>query len=300
MRIPKTNPEEVMTLRESAVSRWPEVIRQFGESPKDWKLEEISHREEAKTARIVVRATHITGKRLTFKHELRPWNSDKFALQYARHIAAFETFPATEKFAISKPLFLDETQQCALYEYTKGKSLKDHLTNACKDRSDQLRIVESAGRWLDIFHRSRFKESRSFSVNWTLNRFREIRDEVEKRRIDIPNRALFLDGIEKVEEISAGLNSLKTMASAQHGDFHIGNLIWDGTLMTGIDISSEHVAPVGFDICKFLVDFTRRFWKATEVGQVIPREVSDAVLSGYTLVGPDDPGVRLVSFTQIL
>lgn len=296
----QNNPKEIMSLRESLVLRWPEVVHRLNMDPDDWKLEEVSHREEARVARIVVRATRENGTRLTLKHELRPWDSDQFSHQYACHNAAFAAYPKSDEFAVSRPILLDADQQCALFEYAEGKNLKDHLTFLCNNPDAQLKLVEAAGRWLDIFHRSRITEKRRYNVSWSLNRFGTIRCDLGDGRIEVPARALFLDGISKIEKIAKDVTDVETYGCVQHGDFHIGNLIWDGTCMTGIDISAKHVAPVGYDICQFLVDFVRRFWKAPEAGQVIPPEVLDAFFAGYTLVGKDDPSVCFLSFVQVL
>ena len=71
------------------------------------------------------------------------------------------------------------------------------------------------------------------------------------------------------------------------------NLIFDGTCLTGINISRNQPAPVGHDIARLLLDYTAilRSSKELENGQIISADAIEAFFRGYRLVGHDDPSV---------
>ncbi|MBT6098448.1 MAG: phosphotransferase [Marinovum sp.] len=292
----------LQTAEASARNLWPNACKAAGLPKSDWRLTLLHQRNDAGIAGCAMLAESELGTKLCFKHSLRPKNSDNYQSQFTHHLKSYDSFPHLTGYAVSKPLYLDKEQQVSIYEFAKGQNLRDYLTYDSPSQKSQLEVLETAGRWLDHYHRARPTEFRRFSPTWAVNRYCEIRKSIVSGKLGVPAPDLFLKGVSRIEEEATKLSGLETVACIQHGDFHMANLIWDGKILTGIDISAGHLAPVGHDVNKFLVDYVRRFRPASDVrkGQVLPPDVREAFFSGYTLVGPDDPTVRLFSHTQLL
>lgn len=293
---------QLQTAEDSAYNLWPNAYKAAGLPNSDWRLTLLHQRNDASIAGCAMLAESELGTKLCFKHSLRPKNSDNYQSQFTHHLEAYEAFPDLTGYAVSKPLFLDKEQQISIFEFANGQNLRDYLSYDCPSQKSQLVVLETAGRWLDHYHRARTTEFRTFNPRWAVNHYCQIRNRIETGKLGVPAPGLFLKGVSKIEEEAANLKGLETVACIQHGDFHMGNLIWDGKVLTGIDISTGHLAPVGHDVNKFLVDYVRRFRHASALstGQVLPPDVREAFFSGYTLVSPEDPTVRLFSHAQLL
>jgi hypothetical protein len=111
-----------------------------------------------------------------------------------------------------------------------------------------------------------------------------------------------LHGVERLSELAAKYSDQPTVSAVQSGDFHMRNLIFDGTCLTRINISKNQPAPMGHDIARLLLDYTAilRSSKDLESGQIIPADANEAFFGGYRLVGPDDPSVQFLPYAKIL
>ena len=80
------------------------------------------------------------------------------------------------------------------------------------------------------------------------------------------------------------------------------NLIFDGTCLTGLNISKNQPAPMDHDIARLLLDYTAilRSSKELESGQIIPADAIEVFFTSYRLVGPNDPGVQFLPYAKIL
>lgn len=282
--------------RAHAKAHFPEAF----EEGSPWKVSKIYTREDAQVARCVLKLIG-PGVAYTFKHEKAPIHRARFAKTFERQLAAFQGFPLVAGMAIAEPMRIDAKRQCAIFRYVEGQNLRDHLTYFCPTRELQLQMVERAGAWLDHFHRSTMEDHRRFYANHARNRYLDLRNDVEAGRLSVPETPLFTACIDALEQLAPNLRGQETVFALPHRDFHAGNLIWDGTTLTGIDLGAGTAAPVGQDINKFLIDYVRRFCAAEELapGQLCPDDVKEAFFSGYRLVGPDDPSVRLYAWGQM-
>lgn len=283
--------------REHAAAHFPEAF----EEGSVWKISKLHAREDAQVARCVLKIVG-PGVAYAFKHEKAPINKARFIKVFERQQSAFQNFSRVAGLALAEPVRVDGKRQCAIFRFIEGHNLRDHLTYFCPTRELKLQMVERAGAWLDHFHRSGFDEQRKFHPNWVKNRYLDIRNDVEAGRLKLPETLLLTACLDELEWLAPDLRGQDTISALPHRDFHGGNLIWDGTTLTGIDVGQGRAAPVGQDINKFLIDLVRRFCDADELapGRLYPADVNEAFFSGYKLVGPDDPTVRLFALAEIV
>lgn len=283
--------------RKHAEAHFPEAF----EEGASWKVSKLHAREDAQVARCVLKLVG-PGVAYSFKHEKSPVNRQRYAKVFQHQQDAFQRFPRISGLAMSEPIRVDAMRQCSIFRYVDGHNLRDHLTYFCPTRELQLEMLERVGKWLDHFHRSSIEERRKFHPNWTKNRYLDLRNSAEAGRLKVPETKLFTDCIDVIERLAPELRGQETISALPHGDFHAGNLIWDGETLTGIDLGSGGATPVGHDINKFLIDHVRRFCSVEELapGQLHPDDVKEAFFSGYKLVEPSDPTVRLFALTQLI
>lgn len=289
-------------LERSAEQGWESLLTQADLPQQGWSLTQLSKREDAQSARIVYRATHLDGFCYTFKHQLRPPRSEAFQRQFDTHKAVFETFAGSSEHQVPKPIWMDvETQSC-LFSYLDGEPLAEPMLRAMTDLPTQMDLLKRAGAWLDSFHRSHLDERRLFQPKYTLRHLRDFRAEIEAGRREVPAKRLFLRGIAHMEAIAPRYEGRQTVSCLQHGDLHMRNLVVSDHSVGGIDFSKMRAAPVGHDIAKFLLDYTRFMRPAQDIaqGQVVPKDAIEAFFDGYKLTGPDDPSVGFLLFSSLM
>ena len=93
--------------------------------------------------------------------------------------------------------------------------------------------------------------------------------------------------------IATKYSNQQTVSAVQYGDFHMRNLIFDGTCLTRINISKNQPAPVDHNLVQILINYTTflRSPKELENKQIIPATAIEAFFCGYRLVGPNDLNV---------
>ena len=96
-------------LERSAEQGWESLLTQADLPQQGWSLTQLSKREDAQSARIVYRATHLDGFCYTFKHQLRPPRSEAFQRQFDTHKAVFETFAGSSEHQVPKPIWIKQS-----------------------------------------------------------------------------------------------------------------------------------------------------------------------------------------------
>jgi hypothetical protein len=176
------------------------------------------------------------------------------------------------------------------------------MRDAAEDNARQLELLQLAGEWLDAYHRTKVSETRIFQPKHAVNYYHDLGEKIQSGDLKVAAKPLILQGVERLSELANKYSDQETVSAVQYGDFHMRNLIFDGTCLTGINISKNQPAPVGHDIARLLLDYTAilRSSKELESGQIIPADAIEAFFAGYRLVGPNDPSVQFLPYAKIL
>lgn len=289
-------------LERSAFEAWGKLLTDTAFPTSDWTLTCLSKRDDPTTSRISYLAAHPNKGRFTFKFQRRPHAPNAFLEAYRMQEQAFRAFPHSDQLTLPKPIFVDPETQSSLLGYVEGTPLAEAMFQARQTPQRQLDLLTQAGRWLDAYHRHGPLETRNFKPHFTVRYYTSLRDQILSGEKQVAARQLFLRGIKALAEMAPEFDNQPTIAAAQHGDFHMRNLIFDGTCLAGIDLSSNQPGPVGHDIAKFLLDYTSIERKASDLrpGQVVHDDAKEAFFQGYTVVGPNDPSVNFLLYSKIL
>ena len=197
---------------------------------------------------------------------------------------------------------LDIANQASLTTYAEGLPFSEFMRDATDDHTRQLELLQHAGEWLDAYHRTKVSETRIFQPKHAVSYYHDLSERIQSGDLKVAAKPLILHGVERLSELAAKYSDQQTVSAVQYGDFHMCNLIFDGTCLTGINISRNQPAPVGHDIARLLLDYTAilRSSKELENGQIIPADAIEAFFRGYRLVGPDDPSVQFLPCAKIL
>lgn len=284
-----------------AEENWEWVKSEAGFPPDGWKIKRLSRRDDPHISSITQCVSHKIAGRFTYKFQLRPASAEEFGKHCRMQEAAYASFPHSEAFTVPRPVFADEARQVSLLEFVEGQAVLE-IVQQCDTPAEQLGILTKCGAWLDAFHRSQGHEKRTFRPAHTLRYYEGLREQIHAKEYHVAAAPLFLSGIETLHRIAPQFAGVESMAAMQHGDFHLRNLIWNNGRIAGIDFSSDHMAVVGYDVAKILLDFTMQFRSTNDLpeGQIVHDETLDAFFEGYRLVGKDDPSVRFLLYARIL
>ncbi|WIY26905.1 aminoglycoside phosphotransferase family protein [Parasedimentitalea psychrophila] len=289
-------------LERSAEQAWMSLLDQADLPATGWTLQQLSKRDDRHSARIVYRAVSSDGGSYIFKHQLRPTNNGSVKRQFDAHQLVFDSFPKSPEHRVPQPIYLDAETQSCLLSHLDGEPLAEPMLRAVDDLPAQMQLLKRAGAWLDDFHRANLDERRIFQPKFTLRHLRQLRAEIESGQREVPAKPLFLRGIAHMETIAPQYEGQQTVSCLQHGDFHMRNLIVSEQSIGGIDFSKTGAAPVGHDIAKFLLDYTRFMRPAEDIppGQVVPPDAVEAFFDGYKLTGSDDPSLGFLLFSSLM
>jgi len=289
-------------LEHSAEKAWVSLLNQADLPADGWTLKQLSKRDDPHSARIVYLATQADGGKYIYKHQLRPITSEAVKRQFEVHKRVFDTFPKLPEHQVPEPICLDAETQSCLLSHIDGEPLADPMMRAMNDLPAQMDLLKRAGAWLDSFHRPHLDERRIFQPKFTLRHLREFRASIESGQREVPAKPLILRGIAHMETIAPQFEGQQTVSCLQHGDLHMRNLIVSDQMIGGIDFTKSGAAPVGHDIAKFLLDYTRFMRPAQDIspGHVVPQDAVEAFFDGYKLTGPDDPSVGFLLFSSLM
>jgi aminoglycoside phosphotransferase len=71
-------------------------------------------------------------------------------------------------------------------------------------------------------------------------------------------RSIEAQVLQKMKKLYRQIDHPEWRVALAHGDFHLNNLFWDGTTLTGIDLGATNHAPLYKDIARALVHMARR------------------------------------------
>lgn len=168
-----------------------------------------------------------------------------------------------------KPMCLDIANQASLTTYAEGLPFSEFMRDATDDHTRQLELLQHAGEWLDAYHRTKVSETRIFQPKHAVSYYHDLSERIQSGDLKVAAKPRILHGVERLSELAAKYSDQQTVSAVQYGDFHMRNLIFNGTCLTGINISRNQPAPVGHDIARLLLDDTAilRSSKELETGR---------------------------------
>ena len=168
-----------------------------------------------------------------------------------------------------KPMCLDIANQASLTTYAEGLPFSEFMRDATDDHTRQLELLQHAGEWLDAYHRTKVSETRIFQPKHAVSYYHDLNETIQTGDLKVAAKPRILHGVERLSELAAKYSDQQTVSAVQYGDFHMRNLIFNGTCLTGINISRNQPAPVGHDIARLFLDDTAilRSSKELETGR---------------------------------
>jgi hypothetical protein len=284
----------------AARSLWPELARQAGLDPADWRLVPFAGRSDRRVERVLLKAEPRTGgPALIVKHQRRPNDPGAFAAALASHAAAQAGFVAAPGIGLQPLLAADPENMAGLFGHVEGRPLIHVLPDAGAD--NRLRLLEMAGRWTAAFHAARPGIRREFRPPANLRQLRTVLAELSAGTRAVSEPARFTACARRLLDDAGRYAGRETVTAHQHGDLHLRNLLY-GDCIWGIDVAAGAVRPVGHDLARLLVDYAARIADPHTVppGGVLPEPALAAFLSGYRRIGADDPSLGLLLRLRVL
>lgn len=285
----------------AAMALWPHIRQAAGLKDGPWQLRALKADEQAKRSQSVILAVDGT-QQIIMKHQRAPIAPDYVEAMFQNCQEAYDAFPADAKNAIAQPLFFDRETQTTLTAFVPGQSVADLLDFGGLSTEQQLTLVTRVGRWLAQYHRARGLDRTHWNGKWHIAHFEEQFQRCKRREIDPPARVLLMAHLERAAQIARDHTGKEVVRSTHHGDFHAGNLIVDGPLMTGIDLIAARRVPVAMDLGKFLFhhflmapefDGTEDEERKVPGPRLLPARVRAAMAEGYDVIGIDTPLVEM-------
>ena len=248
--------DPITQLEKAAHAAWPGVLEEARLPMVGWSYVLLSKHEEKDRARISYLVEHPSHGLFKYRLQLRPRAQAAFAAHYLRLEKASRAFQHTERLSLIKPMCLDIANQASLTTYAEGLPFSEFMRDAAEDHAKQLEMLQLAGEWLDAYHRTKVSETRIFQPKHAVNYYHNLGEKIQSGDLKVAAKPLILHGVERLSELAAKYSDQPTVSAVQYGDFHMRNLIFDGTCLTGINISKNQPAPLGHDIARLLLDYT--------------------------------------------
>ncbi len=284
-----------------ARAAWPDIAARAGMAHDGWSLLRLSRRQDGDISRIAFLAQHPNAGQYTYKFQQLPHDQEHYVRDYQRYVRAFESFDATPTLRIVAPVFCHPGFQASIFRFVQGRPVSAWMNDRTMGHVQKLDLLRHVGQWLARYHLSQPIAPRVFKPKYTLDFYSQVQCDIIAGRTQVPAKQLFLKGIQKLHDIAPEFADQSTIAAAQHGDFHLGNVIYDGTCLTGIDISQDQVGPIGYDVARVLLHYSILQQNASRLPhEIIPQRQVDAFFSGYDLARADDPSVQFLLYARIL
>ena len=231
--------DPITQLEKAAHATWPGVLEEAQLPMVGWSYVLLSKHEEKDRARISYLVEHPNHGLFKYRLQLRPRAQAAFAAHYLRLEKASRAFQRTERLSLIKPMCLDIANQASLTTYAEGLPFSEFMRDAAEDHAKQLEMLQLAGEWLDAYHRTKVSETRIFQPKHAVNYYHDLGEKIQSGDLKVAAKPLILHGVERLSELAAKYSDQPTVSAVQYGDFHMRNLIFDGTCLTGINVSKN-------------------------------------------------------------
>ncbi|MBJ3761530.1 phosphotransferase [Maribius pontilimi] len=291
-------PEPVAARVAAAMTVLPTLARQAGLDADGWTPTVLRSRKTDWTDGIVMRLSRGPAS-VILKHDAHPGRIASFRDEIDAARAAQAALPDDPEFRVPRILALHDGEAAVLLEDAQAEPMAAMLEGL--PEADHLPLLQRAGAWLDRLHRARLGERRTFRPQATTKHLEGLVSRIERGEAVAVAQPDFLAAAQACLSQRARFAGLETIAAIPHGDFHLRNLLI-GNAAWGIDFLPKQVQAVGQDIARFLVHYATFFAPFEDIrpGEVIPDRALQAFFRGYTLVGPEDPGVQFLMRHRIL
>ncbi|MCV2892508.1 aminoglycoside phosphotransferase family protein [Lentibacter sp. XHP0401] len=152
---------------------------------------------------------------------------------------------------VQQPLFFDEATGLTVTALAKGEGLLTALWRlAPQDRAVPIAL---SADWL--------RKYTAPSEEWRETNRRPWRKWAEQAVGKQPHESLAdIEGriFHRMKKLHRQIDFPEWRVALAHGDFHLNNLFWNGTGLTGLDLGATNHAPLYKDIARALVHMARR------------------------------------------
>jgi hypothetical protein len=275
---------------------WPIIARAAGVDPAPYVLARKWIKEERGRAQVTLSMMAPGLPGLIVKQVFLPDDPAHIAACIAAQRQAATALSGHAKARVPPVLAVDEARRLILMPLVPGET----VFALCDDPRDHAGLLERAGAWTAAFHGARATEQRRFQPRFMADHLAKLAAEVASgtRRVADPPR--FQAIVAAVRASAGAAQDAPTVSAVRHGDLQARNLIIDGDVTWGIDLSPVQAAPVGYDIARFLLDHMASVadLRDQKRGQVVTDAVRTAFFRGYDLTGPDDAAVGFLCLVR--
>lgn len=280
-----------------AIQCWPPLAARAGLDADAFDVGEVWQRHDPQRSHIVLRLEGPESA-VILKRVFQPNDSEVFRANLLGHRRACAALRGDLLAHAPEILAVDEAGQAVLSTCAPGRTV-DAL---CADGADHGPILRRAGMWMSAFHDATFQEDRQYQPRFMVDHIKRLARALSANERRIRGRAEFLQYAAQIPGWAEGFEGRKTISAAKHGDMNLRNIMLDGDQAWGLDYSGNSHAPVGFDIARFLLNYTEVFgnFDALKPGQVVPPSAFNAFFEGYKAVDANDPSVVFLLKVQLL
>lgn len=200
--------------------------------------------------RYAIFAGTYEGQEAVFRLPLAPNLIEEQSAQWSEMERAWAHMSAPP-LSVAKPLGFDASTGLIIMAKAKGKGLLTALWSE-QPKARSALIARSAA-WLYKFTAPSIEPRAPNRRPW----LRWAEAAAEKQ----PHEALAkLEArtLQKMKKLYRQIDLPEWRVALTHGDFHLNNLLYDGTNLTGIDLGATNHAPLYKDIARALVHMARR------------------------------------------
>lgn len=149
-------------------------------------------------------------------------------------------------FRVPEPVEVFPSQGIVATEMAEGSPLSRVYRRA--SHSGRQRLVHMAAEWYQRYLGQTVAQATFPGVAW----LRAPRQRIEARPTDAAS-PFAQDVLAELTELTQTHAGARCLDCIPHGDFHGANLLFDGRVLSGIDIGGSHRLPVVKDIARFAV-----------------------------------------------
>ncbi len=282
-------------LRAEALDRLPDLCARAGMPGSGWRVRDLVLRDDPIAQVAVLRVTRGSDD-LVLKLERRPGHD--VTARLAEHEAVQAIFPRSDRLTVPQLLAHDGAGG-SLAEFFDGVPLAVRLDAPF---AQQLPDLRRAGAWLAAFHRARLGACREFRPWFGIKTLNGVLDDLRRGKAHVAEQERFIAAAAALKARREDWKGQITQPAAQHDDLHMRNILMNDQAVAGIDFAGGHMAPVGHDIARLLVDYAaiRAPLDRLRPSEVLPAEALAAFFDGYDLVGLEDPSVQMMLRLRVL
>lgn len=228
----------------AAHAAWPRLAEIAGRLAADYRLSVLSARAEAEGRTRVVALAEAGEDRVILKFRV---NGEAEAAQKMAeaHRSAARALADLPGYAAPEVLAFDPASGALLLSWVNGVTLQDAVSDGQVSVPD---LVPHVGRWMAALHRRGETDHVPFNGAWMLRRL----DQMAAK--GVPATSRFAACRTALGQMADQLHDAPVHRAVIHGDLKLGNLMWDGQVMTGIDFENTGLHPVCRDAAMVLCD----------------------------------------------